>query len=284
MQAYAHEATVLRATYPEGYARRVALQHVEARVHAVQLLEDKIRKDNATKPHLQPLYCAVYFCGPSFSTVESGNWFIYRLHEATHSAALAERLLDRYPFARVVTPNFPVVVQPTRASATPMPAAQAAADDGTMPTGGVPVPPSASSSGSSSTSSSSSSDDESSQRFQARKPFLGVPADASAPCADHIYVYPALLVSAQDRVTKEVTDSRGNVHRRTVPGSCFQIWVCRTLADVGMAQLAGSNVPATAGRTGSVATATDSMHGRGKGKKGGGFFASEMGPCLLGAK
>ena len=232
----------------------------------IKVLEEKISADNHTKPHLVPLYCAVHFTGRSFPLIERGNWFIYRLQEATHSAALVHTLQERYPFAQVFGPRYPLVVSKPAAAATGGVGAGAGWDAAST-SGGSQADAGSTGAGSGPASTSAG---RSATVGGGSMQFLGVPADPTSPTDDHIYVYPALLVSS-GTVTKEVVDRNGVPREVSMPGSRFRVWVARAAAELGVKSL-------------NVAPTTPNAPAAVNGKASAGdpsFTVSDLGPCLL---
>eukprot|EP01138_Halocafeteria_seosinensis_P000855 gb/GECG01000878.1/.p1 GENE.gb/GECG01000878.1/~~gb/GECG01000878.1/.p1 ORF type:complete len:3089 (+),score=375.51 gb/GECG01000878.1/:1-9267(+) len=57
---------------------------------------------------LEPIFYSVYFQGSAFGEEERNRWFIYRLWETHTRETLISQLQEEYPFATVVSGDFPV--------------------------------------------------------------------------------------------------------------------------------------------------------------------------------
>lgn len=287
LHGYLHRRADSNSVHSRGEAIRLA-SDFKLQLEEIRVLEEKISADYHAKPHLVPLYCAVHFTGHSFPLIERDNWFIYRLQEATHSAALVHTLQDRYPFAQVFNPRYPLVVAPP-ASPRDKPgtpgAAPAASGSGAHAGAGAGAGDTA---GFASTAGGDGPGVSAASRGSMR--FMGVPADPTSPIDDHIYVYPAVLVSA-GVVQKEVVDRHGNVQEVSTPGSRFRVWVSRTAAEVGVTTL--NKMAAAATLRGLSPHHRGSRAPRGRGQKvdleadagdsepPATFVVSDLGPCLL---
>ena len=295
LHGYLHRRPDSSSVHSRGEAVRLA-SNFKLQLEEIRVLEEKISADYHAKPHLVPLYCAVHFTGHSFPLIERDNWFIYRLQEATHSAALVHTLQERYPFAQVFNPRYPLVVAPPT-SPQGTPGDGTGAGSGTAGTGaGAGTPAAASTPGGGAGASPTAGfapvaggdGKGASSASRGSMRFMGVPADPTSPIDDHIYVYPAVLVSA-GVVQKEVVDRHGNVQEVSTPGSRFRVWVSRTAAEVGVTTL--NKMAAAATRRGLAQRHSRTPRARGEKvdleadagatEPPATYVVSDLGPCLL---